>query len=658
MKKQLLFATGLVAASLLNAQVARQAVKSRIPAQLANKKAQKMEKNLGSEFEPGFMLQTAINNPKQIVANQTAKTSVHSSTVIGQTYYDLQTNSSVGNRIVVGADGTIGAVWTMEATDPGTTYPNRGTGYQYFNGTSWGNAPSARIENARTGWPEITHLGSGKEAVLAHGIAGGKVNICSRPAKGTGAWSNDPNAIPTATTGGNFWPRMVSSGTGDTLYATYLTYPVGSGGAIYQGLDGAVVFSRSTNGGTSWDITNVIPTGLTSASYRGFGGDAYAIAARGPVVAIIAGDSDKDVTMTKSTDGGVTWTSTKVFALPPSLLKWDHTVTTSDYDNDGDFDTLDVSDGTFAIGIDNFNEVHASFGAMRIMQDAVQTTQTWSYFPGTDGLYYWKESYGAASFPNQTAVIVAAIEDLGEQGTIYFPTPSDPNASPWGTFGCSLTSYPSLAFDAANNIYLSYSSIVDSLQSIASVEKNVRHQYVIKSCDQGANFGMPYELDKVVDFVNDVPMEGVYGSLATRVNGSLHMVYQRDFYSGFGVNSTTDADNQGNMSDIVYVNIPTADIACFVGVKETAKNSISELSIYPNPASNNATIEVSLNENNKMEVVIMNNVGQTVYSTTVNGNIGANKVNVNTSNLSAGIYFYQVKVGNNQAVTKKFAVSK
>lgn len=653
MKKQLLFATGLVVTSLLNAQVAKKA--NNIPSKFVNVSAKKIEKNIGAEFTPGFMLQTAINNTPKIVSNQVAKTAAQTDVVIGQTYYDLQTNSSVGNRIVVNADASIAATWTMEFLDPGTTYPNRGTGYNYYNGSSWGAIPTARIENVKTGWGEIVNTGTGKEAVLSHGVAGGKLDVVTRPVKGTGVWTNNTTAFTTANAGGNFWPRMVSTVTGDTLYAISLTYPVGSGGTLYQGLDGAVVFHRSFDGGATWNLANVVPTGLTSADFRGFGGDAYAIVAKGSVVAIVAGDSDKDVVMAKSTDAGATWTSTLVWDLP--INKWDHTVNNSDWDLDGTADTLETNDGTFAITLDNNNQVYVAFGAYRLLQEAVATTQTWSYFPSTDGLYMWKESYGASTFPNQTPVMVAAIEDLYQQGTIYLPTPAVAGDSPFGSFGCSLTSFASMTFDASNNLYISYSAIVDSLMSITNPEKVVRHQYIIKSCDGGNNFTAPYD---VVGTPGGIAYEGVYGSLASRVDGSLHLIYERDFYPGYGVNSTTDADNQGDIKDIVYVNIPLVDLpACdFVTGIKNVPSSVANLNFYPNPASTNATIDVQLTETAKLDITILNAVGQTVYSTSVNGNIGSNKVNVSLNNLSAGLYFYQVKVGNSKAITKKFAVEK
>ena len=93
------------------------------------------------------------------------------------------------------------------------------------------------------------------------------------------------------------------------------------------------------------------------------------------------------------------------------------------------------------------------------------------------------------------------------------------------------------------------------------------------------------------------------------------------------------------------------------GIKNIT-SAFENLTFYPNPASTNATINVELNETAKLEITILNSVGQSVYSTLVNGNIGSNKVNVNLNNLSSGLYFYQVKVGNSKAITKKFAVEK
>lgn len=94
-----------------------------------------------------------------------------------------------------------------------------------------------------------------------------------------------------------------------------------------------------------------------------------------------------------------------------------------------------------------------------------------------------------------------------------------------------------------------------------------------------------------------------------------------------------------------------------VGINEAA-SAVSNLSFYPNPTSANGTISLSLTESAKVNVAVLNAVGQTVYSTSMTANAGTNKLEVNLSNLSAGLYFYQVQVANKKAVTQKFVIEK
>ncbi len=70
---------------------------------------------------------------------------------IGTTKYDWQTNYTNSNRIVVNDNGTIGMVY-IRSTDS-KPFLERGTGYNYFYGSSWGAESTARIEDERWGWP-------------------------------------------------------------------------------------------------------------------------------------------------------------------------------------------------------------------------------------------------------------------------------------------------------------------------------------------------------------------------------------------------------------------------------------------------------------------------------------------------------------------------
>ena len=79
------------------------------------------------------------------ISNLKSAPGIGTETVIGTSTYDLQSNAAVQNRIIVHDDGTISAGWTM-STQYNTTYSDRGTGYNFFDGTSWGAAPTIRLE--------------------------------------------------------------------------------------------------------------------------------------------------------------------------------------------------------------------------------------------------------------------------------------------------------------------------------------------------------------------------------------------------------------------------------------------------------------------------------------------------------------------------------
>ncbi len=664
MKKQLLFASAILIIGIVNAQVSKKA--NRIPANIANKSVLKNVTIYGNEPEiQSSNLSSALIKSNKTVINN-AKTASVTSATIGSTYYDLQSNSSVGDRIVVNADGTIATAWTMAPTNSTPSYADRGTGYNYFNGSTWGAAPTVRLEAARVGWGNVVNTRTGKELILSHNATAGFLSLASRATKGTGSFVESTTAVPSATTGGNLWPRMVS--TGDTVYAISVTQSTAAAtnpGALYHGLNGAVCFSRSKDAGATWDIVNTIPTGLDTSHYRGFGGDAYAIAANGNTVVVVAGGEGKDLILSKSINAGATWTFKIVHKF--RYHKWDPSVTNTDTLGDGVAKYIETNDGNISVGLDNNNQAYVFYGNMNVKAATpLSTTGAYNYAPSTDGLMMWKES-----FATNGGVLVAQIQDLYQQGTIFFPpaNPADTTQLPYGRWQCSLTSYPSVAFDASNTIYLSYSSIVDSLVSVIDPYKSVRHVYIIKSTDGGATWTTPCDL---VGLPNNLAYEGMFASMAKRVNGFVHLIYQRDLAPGNGIPGTTASPNpdqtinesalsNNGPNDIIYLKIPVGDIGTcqqyLLGINELS-STVSNLNFYPNPASSNGTIEVSLAENAKMDIVVMNSVGQTVYTSSSEGTIGNNKVDINLSNLSAGLYFYQVKIANSKSVTKKFVVQK
>ena len=235
------------------------------------------------------------------------------------TGYDLQTNNASGQqRIYSYPDGTIGGVATM-SHENGGSWTDRGTGYNYFNGTTWATDPASRVETTRTGWPSYQPYGANGEVIIAHQAPPSAIKMCTRQAKGTGTWTESTLPIPSGATT-MWWPRLVTNGPNHTyLHVIALTLPSGNGGVAYNGMDGALLYTHSLDGGTTWSNWQQLP-GMTSSEYINFTADAYAWAQPvGNTIAFTEGNSWQDQILMKSTDNGITWTKTVIYNSPYNL---------------------------------------------------------------------------------------------------------------------------------------------------------------------------------------------------------------------------------------------------------------------------------------------------------------------------------------------------
>ena len=111
-------------------------------------------------------------------------------TIIGNTYYDLQTNTSSMDRLHLYPDGSMAGVFTFGLDFPGFS-GDRGTGYNYYDGSQWGSYPGSRIESLRPGWPSYSPYGENGELVVSHDFGAGSLYYLLREEKGTGAWSEE-----------------------------------------------------------------------------------------------------------------------------------------------------------------------------------------------------------------------------------------------------------------------------------------------------------------------------------------------------------------------------------------------------------------------------------------------------------------------------------
>ena len=111
-----------------------------------------------------------------------------------------------------------------------------------------------------------------------------------------------------------------------------------------------------------------------------------------------------------------------------------------------------------------------------------------------------------------------------------------------------------------------------------------------------------------------------------------------------------------------YADGRTPMIRMIVGTTASLPEDIavtSSLNVYPNPANNDATISYSLNKSGNVEIVITDIMGRTVKTMNQGNQVAGTSYNVNlsTSDLANGTYFYTLTV-NGEKQTKKFVVNR
>jgi hypothetical protein len=554
--------------------------------------------------------------------------------IIGNTRFDLQSNSSSPcSRIVAYDDGTIGAVFCYGLGD--AAFTDRGTAYNYFDGNDWGDPPTARIEGGtgnerRTGWPSYSAWGENGEINVAHysgaGSPGG-LAIAKRVTKGTGNWELSELHSPELAAE-YLWPRMTTTGADHSVIHTIaLTMPVANGGIVYQGLDGALLYSKSIDGGATWNPQHLLIDGVSSTYYNSISADAYEIKAQGDNVAILYGDSWQDLGLLKSTDGGETWTRTLIWECPYPF--WVSGTPT---------DTFYCADGAHALAFDQTGKVHVVFGINRAVADAAGSY----WFPLVDGLAYWNEDRPV--FSNS----LDALNPYGDPGTELVDDYSligwsqdINNNGTWdilgevGLYYVSPSSMPQILIDNNNEIYIVFAGITETYNNGTQDYRHLWSRY-----SPNGEFWGPF-VDLTSDLIH-IFDECVFPTIAEGSDDYFHLVYQADNEPGLAVRG--DEDPYGDNA-IRYMKVLKDEVK--VGIKENyAINDYDVLQNYPNPATGLTTVNVNIRKATPLTLEVVNMIGQKVLTVDA-GTVqpGMNHITFDVSNLTAGVYFYTVKAG-------------
>ena len=549
--------------------------------------------------------------------------------LIGETYYDLQTNGSVQNRCNRYSDGTNAAAWTF-SSQTSSSFTDRGTGYNYFDGNQWGPISYTRIEDERTGWPSLLYTAGGTELVIAH-TAGAQLKVSSRSGKGSGAWSY--SYVTSNISNGLLWPRAVVGGAnGNTIHVVAITEPEANGGTPYMGIDGTLLYFRSTDQGASWDIVDSIIPGTGDSTVFGYySGDSYSIIANGDNVAIVCYNGWGDSWVAKSADNGDNWTYTQILDFAIDDYNVDDG---SDADNNGTFDTLTTTDGAGAAVMDDQGNVHVFYGSMRVMDDDTTDGNT-SYFPGTNGLMYWNET-----MPVGGAVVIAGAEDYNNNGTI------DIASATWPGYFVGLASIPTVGMNNDGTIFVTYCGF---REDFFTSTQNYRHIFCMKSTDGGANWTMPVD---VTPDLNGDGLEFIFASMAEQVDDRVRFWVQQDFEPGLAVRGDMDPIA---LNSILFYEVDSI-LSQDVGIRHL-NGALEDADIYPNPANETMSLEFGLKKNIEGRIYVTDMLGKVVMNVyTGSLSAGTHRQTLNLTNLSEGVYHLILESGT-ERINKQFVVT-
>jgi Secretion system C-terminal sorting domain len=568
-------------------------------------------------------------------------------TSIGLTDYDLQTNESIMNRLLKHPDGTISATWTFAPVGSATGFPLRGTGYNYFDGTSWGPVPTSRIEPInRSGWPNIVVTASGKEVAIAHSNTLAGILQTDRPAKGTGIWTEQPTSF--GQNPNDTWAKAIAGGSnGQTIHS--ICQGSGLAGLAVANQRGPLFYSRSNDEGVTWPILRTVIPDTDSSHYLGFSSDSYAIDTKGDTVAIVLGSFLTDLLLLKSFDNGTSWTSQVI--QPFFQPFYDASVDSfPDLNGNGSSadDLLEGPSGDACVLIDRLGKVNVWWSNV-LQQDSSAASPVFFFPNSLDGLLYWNDGFAPGQAPD---TIAFAQDGINANGVLDIPQTSLGGGNGIGSYRGSITQMPSAGVDASNNIYVSYQSFCEDCDTTA-FNTGHKHIYMIATADQGANWSIPIDIDQTPDVLNQ---EDVFACVAKNVDiNCIHVIYQRDGAPGHKVSTnTTEAGWNSSPSEIIYACVPPNSVF----VKQLSKNENLNLSQnFPNPSSGLTSISFTIrNTKSKVNFELRDVLGNVVYAEDKGTlNAGTYSFDLNTKNYAAGVYFYSLKV-NEQSTTKKLMI--
>lgn len=261
--------------------------------------------------------------------------------------------------------------------------------------------------------------------------------------------------------------------------------------------------------------------------------------------------------------------------------------------------------------------------------------------PTTNGTFPLCNPGGAATFytsPSGVESLFIAAFDITNSNSLEWSTfladlgnPNDIAIDALGNVfivGGNSSNLGSNAVDPGNNYYYQANNADGSGNSTDGyvVELNSAHT-LVWATHYGGHSGIPTFNDETI---YGVAITGSSELFVTGIASSLNFPYRCDPATAY----CYEEQNSGNLQDIFCAKF---DLTGGVGVNETENDEIG-FSLFPNPASNQLTIQLEDNIEDGSAFVIYNSIGQIVYSLDLS-TVDQNRIfRIDIAFLSAGMY--------------------
>ena len=646
MKKVLLLSLGLAMGFGAFAQ-------NRVAKEAVSGKATVSKVAVGNDIYTGSVLENSAKSNSSVVVNRYTN---FEEGVAMETYYDLQSNGYVSNRMYQKANGDVAVVTTM-SREQNLTASDRGTGYNFIAGgnmSNLGDIPEVREEanatgaDMRTGWPSIAPYGAEGEILVNHASG---LNYWIREKAGQGEWDG-PYSIPNPQ-GLEYpfslsWPRVATSGANnDVIHVVCASQHQVSTDVMVN----AQFYCRSTDG-QNWEVT-YSPLEETGEHIDIYSADDYSIATNGDVVAICytAVFYGHAIVM-KSTDNGQTWNRIVVWENP-YIGDWEtdeNTITPEETP------AQTPVHSTVAVGPDG--TVHVAFSVATYAHTELGNTFSYYYGRTADGIAYWNDTRAALTNlrlweddPENEGYVLHSMDSVNFCGWLpFYSNIADFNNDAvyknddyiYQFYG-SCSGFPALSVDPEGNLALAYST-PDTERELFNAESYYRSTVMSYKAanDEGWHVAVEHVFDDFMHMVDESMFVNAAPSVTRQ--GEFWFSYVADNVPGLawgsGASQSSPENNQCYIFKISSEFIP-------VGTEELIARDVV-YNVYPNPASEYIFVSSSMDAD--ATVTFTNLAGQTVKVVNTNLTTGDNSVSIN--DLNSGVYFCTVSANGYSHTTK------